>query len=434
MSSHLHPASFIAKALTLLRTPLAAGVLLFVIFLTFYHATGMVLRDSGAHQRDDVFFRCDTSRALKDITGNRTESHVYTAAHPCFVLFTNPFGNSLMNQLKKWHGIKRAEAGPLAVIWVSSVAGAGIVVLACFFFHGMGAPLVRSVLYASLLGCSSTQMFFSSVPETYIFSALGLMAVAWLAARPKPVGALSWQVACCYAFANLTSSIMQVGIWTLARFWKQGPLSRVLLWTTRSMVITIVALMLLSLLQKWIYPHTFIFFLPASIKEQTVWLEFENLQQAVSNARILLQHLFISNILGPEPVQQIFRDKPMASIEAGSWSMFQPALMMFSLWALILLAAMSSMFSRKIYSPPFIAALCCLAFSFCFFFIFGNDRMLYSATWTLYTVMVVGLGLEGLLQSRSKLALPFTGLLAIFVLLQAHHNWQFLHKIEALVK
>lgn len=405
-----------------------------VVFLTLYHHTGLKLKESEMYSRNDVFFRTDTYRSLLDMVGERTGSRGRTSVHPIFVMSHQPVGELLTDYYRTKPGIKKFEARKLASIVMTSVAGTGTVLFIYATLMAMGIPLLRSMLFAAMLGASATQMFFSSAPETYVFSSLGLAAVAYCAVRSR-TGHVGFQLASVYAVGCLTSNLVPVALWCAARHWQGWSgwwklIHRVAL----ALVITIGLLIVLSVIQKWIYPKAAYFFVPSSALDEVGWLYWENFKTPFMTVRVLLQHLWLSNFIGPEPVLQMFMDKPMASIERGHWASFQPALVLFVAWSLFLLTSASSLFSRATYTASFLAALGCLAFNFIFHSVFGNDRMLYSADWTLYSVLAVAWGFEVFLRRFPVMARASTVLLALLVIAVMMHNWRFLDKILAVVQ
>ncbi|MDB6117009.1 MAG: hypothetical protein JWO08_790 [Verrucomicrobiaceae bacterium] len=230
----------------------------------------------------------------------------------------------------------------------------------------------------------------------------------------------------------LTTNIALVGLWALARFWRL-PVKDLVVKLVKVMAVTVALTVALSLVQAAIYPDSKIFFMPSSVARETGWLDWTRLRHPIDNTRVLLQHLWLSNIIGPEPVRTIMFGKPMASIEAGSWAMVSPSLPLLALWVMLLAGAATSLFRREFYRPVLVAALAVLAFNFAFFFIFGNDRMLYAALWTSTSVFVVAAGVELLLKRRPGLVPVMTVLLPVLVAGMAWHNWHFLGKLAALV-
>ncbi|MDB6074749.1 MAG: hypothetical protein JWO89_2389 [Verrucomicrobiaceae bacterium] len=411
---------------------MSVQALLFLVFVIFYHFAAQQIVRTPMYERDDVFFRADTTRALKDIAGDRTQKHVHTTGHPNFVILNQPLGSTLRDKIKRSHpGMTKPEAVRRASIFMTSVAGAATVALFGALLLANGLPRMRAGLFAAVFGCSATQMFYASTPETYIFSALGLTAVAFLASR-REVSEGWWQAASVYAWSMLTTNIALVGLWALARFW-QLPIKDLAVKLAKVMAVTVALTVALSLVQAAIYPDSKIFFMPSSVARETGWLDWTRLQHPIANTRVLLQHLWLSNIIGPEPVRTIMFGKPMASIEAGTWAMVAPSLPLLGLWIMLLAGAATSLFRREFYQPMILAALAVLAFNFAFFFIFGNDRMLYAALWTSTSVFVVATGVELLLKRRPGLVPVMTVLLPVLVAGMAWHNWHFLGKLAALV-
>ena len=406
---------------------------LFVFFFAFYFNTGEKLYDTPVYDRGDVFFRADTRRAWRDMVGDRTSSHVHTSGHPNFVIFHQPVGYGLTVGIKKVFGGKKLRASKMASILMTASAAAGTVTLFYLLLLANGIPVVRGVLFSCVLGFSTVQVFYGAVPETYVFSALGLTAVAFLACR-RDLGEPWWQLAAVYAWSALTTNIVLIGIWALVRHW-QRPLLACVRKVAVSIAITIALVVALNVVQRLIYPGTVLFFHSQSVAKESSWLYWENLQEPLKHARILLQHQWISNIIAPEPVRTFpfGPDAPMASVEAGTWDMLRPAWPLFTVWCMVLVYAATSLFNRRFYTPAVLGALGVMVFNFFFFFVFGHDRMLYAALWTSISVFLVAAGCETLLQRKPAMSKPLMILLMVLIIGQAWHNWHFLGKIAALV-
>ena len=427
-----------ARALNLLRLLArrlcSISFLLFAVFFAIYFQAGGKLRNSGVYDRDDVFFRADTRRAWRDMIGDRTSSHVHTSGHPNFVIFHQPVGYGLAAAVKEQFGGKRGDASRTASILMTAAASAGTVSLFYLMLLANGIPLSRAAAFSCVLGLSAVQLFYGAVPETYVFSALGLTAVAFLACRPE-IGGVWWQVAAVYAWSALTTNIVTVGIWALVRNWRR-PLVACMTKVAVILAIPFAIVVVINVVQRLIYPGTVLFFHSHSVAKESHWLYWENLQEPLKHARILLQHQWISNIIAPEP-ERTFpfgTDAPMASIEAGTWDRFRPAWPLFTIWSIILACAMTALFDRRFFQPAILGALAVMVFNFFFFFIFGHDRMLYAALWTSISLFLVAAGCEHFIRSRPAAAKLLAGLLTLLIIGQAWHNWHFLGKITALVK
>ena len=418
----LHPTCLLALLLTLGSSLL-------------YWNTSAKFKDSAVYERQDVFFRSDSRRVYNDLILKREASHSNTSAHPTFVLFHQPLGFTLANWVKSQNkGMPIETARRYAARSMTVAAGALCVTGFFVTLLTLGLCRTRAALFSALFACSNTAIFFASIPETYVFSALGLIAIASHAIHRPSTHEGWWLASSLYAIGNLTSSVVQVGIWSLCRYAGQGSnLTRVLWHSLRSGLIAVLLLISLSLVQKAIYPSTTLFFLPKSVVGQSAWLTWENLKTPLHTSGIVLQHLIHTNIVAPQPVRTTFNGQPMGSIEKGTWDTLRPAFPLHAAWSLILLGGIGGLCRRSALTPPVLAALGCLLFSALFFAVFGNDRMLYSAIWTPFTLLLVAAGWETWLRTRPQLALGFAALLPLFILAQAIHHWRFLDTLLALV-
>lgn len=408
---------------------------LFICFYAVYFNAGQKLRDTPVFDRGDVFFRADTRRAWRDIVGERTSAHVHTSGHPNFVIFSQPLGSALTTIVKKEYKCTKNDAAKTASMLITSALSAGTVAFLFLLLGVNGVPKLRATLYAGVLGFSTVGLFYGAAPETYSASAFGLTAAAYLACR-RDIGEPWWHVAALYAWSALTTNIVILGIWALVRHWQSQP---VVAWLRRvavSIAISAALVVAVALVQKAIYPGTVLFFASHSVAKESHWLYPERLQKPVETSRVLLQHQWISNIIAPEPERQtpFFPDQPMASIESGTWDKFAPSWPIFALWSLVLLGALPALGDKRFYSPAILGALAVLGFNFCFFFIFGHDRMLYAALWTSISVFLVSMGWESLIRRVPAMSVAAAVLLIVLLPWQAIHNWHFMDKIAALVK
>ena len=149
--------------------------LLFAFCFALYLVGGARLAATPMFERDNVFFRSDTQRAFVDLTGSRAEDHRRTSTHPVFVLLHNPLGQGLA-QLFAAAGAEREAARERAALLLTAAAGALAAALGFRLLRLLGVPAARAALFAAILGASSAHWAFASIPETWIFSALGAHA------------------------------------------------------------------------------------------------------------------------------------------------------------------------------------------------------------------------------------------------------------------
>ena len=418
----------------MLRAAAYIPLALFVCFFAICFNAGQKLRSTPVYDRGDVFFRADTRRAWRDIIGERTGAHLHTSGHPNFVIFSQPLGFALTTIVKKQYKCAKSDAGKTASMLITSALSAGTVVFLYLLLGANGVPAVRGVLYSCVLGLSAVGLFYGAVPETYSASAFGITAVAYLACR-RDLGEPWWHVAALYAWSALTTNIVTIGIWALVRHCRMP----VAAWFRRvalSLAISAALVVTVALVQRVIYPGTLLFFASHAVARESHWLYPERFQKPFETSRILLQHQWVSNIIAPEPekLAPLRPTEPMASIESGTWDKFAPSWPLFALWAVLLLCAVPALADRRFYTPAVLGALAVLGFNFCFFFIFGHDRMLYAALWTSMSVFILAMGWESLIRRVRWFAKIVPPLLLVLLVGQARHNWQFLEKIAALVK
>jgi hypothetical protein len=403
--------------------------LFWLLLLAGYRTAAVQTAESPLYIRDNVCFRSDTKRALGDLAGSRLQKHKNTTGHPIFVLFHQPFGNAIREIYRSMDKrLKPPAASRLAGPWVTAAAGAGAVVLLFCCLQCL-LPARLSLWFSLIFAASASTMFYASVPETYIFSCLGICALAWVAVRQDKGGGLAWQAAVVYAVSNLTINLVPAAIWSCVRFRGAGWWKRAFL----AFLVSGAALVILSLVQRAIYPQTALFFLPGSVSREAGWLTWEHLSTPWQTLRILLQHLFVTNIIAPEPVLVEVLGLPMASVEAGSWSMIQPALPLVLLWIVVLGTALWGLRHRAALTAPVLASLAVLGFNLVFFSVFGHDRMLYVALWTPMTILVVAAGTGAFLRQYPTMMGLWECLLVLLSLGMAWHHWFFLEKLTALV-
>jgi hypothetical protein len=409
--------------------------LLFLLWIPIYWASSNVLKDSGVYVSDDVMFRADTKRAYHDMVGEREGRHHHTSGHPNYVIFHQPLGAALRAGQEMWDSkTLRRDSKKIASMLLSSTAGAGAVALLAALLLSIGMNRWTAALFACVLGFSTSHLIFASIPETYIFSALGLTSLGYLSAN-RDKSSRWWQLGAVYAASNLTTNLMNVGVWAMVRKWDVS--SSFWLWIKRiaiSVTASIALLIALNIVQRLIYPNTTLFFLPSAVAKESGWATLERLQNPVLHGSILLKHLFITNIVAPLPMIAKPFGIAMASIEEAGWPQMQSAAPLLGLWSAFLLLASAGLWQRDLRNPLVLGTVALLIFNAIFFLFFGHDRMLYTGLWTHLTVMLVAFGCHSATQVWPRLSKIQPWALAIFVCGQAINNWGFLHQVLAITK
>jgi hypothetical protein len=408
--------------------------LLFACCFALYLAGGARLAATPMFERDNVFFRSDTHRVFVDLTGSRSDDHRRTSTHPVFVLLHNPLGQGLA-RLFAAAGSEPEAARRRASLLLTATGGALAAALGFLLLRALGVSAARAAFFAAILGASSSHWVFASIPETWIFSALGLTAAALAAVRP---GAREWrfQLAAVYSIAVVTTNLVPVAILALLRGAGAGTssVSAALRRGARSTALALGLTAALALLQQAVYPTTALFFLPGSVTKETKWVKWSHwLERPGTTVKILVRHLAVDNLAAPEAANSPHDGLPMASIEEAGRPHYRSRLGVLAAWGAVLAVALRGALRRELFRPPLLAALAILGFDFAFHSFFGNDRFLYSCGWTVFTIAAVAVAFDAGAPRGGRWGAAATALLALFLALQLASNWRFLGELATAV-
>jgi hypothetical protein len=411
-------------------------VLLFLGFFALYFATSAAFQATGELVHNDLFFNADTRRVFNDLTRPERDIHGKSSGvHPAFVLLHRPLIGLLRWGFRKG-GQQKPEALRSAARALTGLAGALSVSLAFLLLRRLGVHPGRAAVFAAVFGASTSQWVFSSIPETWIFTGLGIAAVAIVAARP---GAPEWQfqLAAVYCLSILTTNLVPVGIFALLRHGWRSP--RGWLRAAASAGLTLAIVVVLNLAQTTRYPMTESFYRPSSVARERGKIRLENWTQKRrrgETAEILLRHLWVANVVAPEAYATPHRGHPswtMAQIEGSGWGRDASRAGAFAAWLVILGIAGPAAGDSRFYNGWCLSALACLAWNFGLLSIFGDDRMLYACSWTLFSVGIVAWGFDATVRRHAWLEQVSWVLLGIFVAWQIGSNGRFLGDLRALV-
>jgi hypothetical protein len=147
---------------------LAAGFC--VWWVTGLHEHIQTLTDSRA---DDVWFEADVARVYYDMTSPGANHH-RTNVHPLFPLLTIP----LVGGCVKVFGLSKMQA-----VRVLIAAGAALwIALFYTLLRLLRCRRLDAVVFSLVAASSAGAMFWSAIPETYLFGSLTIIAVLVIAA------------------------------------------------------------------------------------------------------------------------------------------------------------------------------------------------------------------------------------------------------------
>lgn len=374
-----------------------AAALGFAGFLATHLYLGSAIARTGILHYFNVLFQSDCPRVIADLTSTDTE-HFRTAVHPLFVLFFNPVGVFLT---------RVTGSQELAGRLLSSVLGAATVVLAAEFFIAAGLGLVRSWLWACILGFSTAPLFWSSAPECSVFSgaALVLMSLLTLVRRDRLASSVAAGVLVLgTTLSNFAQAILlfRAGVRP-----GRGRMVRVGLFATIVLAFAIG----LSIAQRILYPTAVWFFVPAPYAEDIGYLAKLDAPALVAErAALVADHLLLFNIVAPRPhvvpldttlTDAVVRNirallparlpPPQITFEAhGLATMYREGGLAVFLWiALTVLAVVRARKSRM--TPIRSALLLCIAFNGALHLLYGDALFVYAPDWTFAVVASVAL-------------------------------------------
>lgn len=354
--------------------------LLFLMLLVLAGATASWIGADRVHTQgsraSNVWFQADVSRVYDNMTRRRS-NHYRTKVHPIFSIATNPPVKLLKKAgLDKERAVRTLMAGA-AGLWLAILYG----VLRAF---GLRRP--DAVVFAGLAAVSSSAVFWSTVPETYIFGSTTLLLLMGFAAYASTRKfASGWFV----GFSALSLS-MTVTNWMagLLVTWLNNP------WR-RSVRITLDAFLLITLvwaLQHAFFPGTEFFLL--SLEERNYMLV-----EAAGGLAEKLTGFFFHPMVMPlvpildnpsQPAWPLFSIQfaPIGSTGALGWAMTL-------LWIGLLAFGIRALLSRGALDKPRIALGLLVFGQLALHLVYGEETFLYSLHWLPLLVIVAGIGTLG---------------------------------------
>ncbi len=151
---------------------------LFISFQQLYFWHGKHDLSEGAFYRFDVIYGWDTPRVIDDMVdpGHNARGNV----HPLFTVVAKPLAAVFSRGF-------RLSKGTTAVAVVSILAAASVVFM-MLCSRIWGAALPESAMFAAIFGASTIVSFGGSIPETGIFSLLGILLALVLSIRSLVYG------------------------------------------------------------------------------------------------------------------------------------------------------------------------------------------------------------------------------------------------------
>jgi hypothetical protein len=369
-----------------------AGLLLSLLFFSAYFIFAQSLNFPGFYTRDQ-YFETDISDWIARLAASQTNGILpVRAVHPAVLLFLRP----IVWLLSLLLNADRLQAAFL----LSAMAGAACVFIIWLIVKGRTGSTFHALLSASLLGASASHLLLSSMLETYIFSALALLAFCLLMHNDRtslrstvPLGIVIFGI----TVTNLAQACIL--------YFLKSPRTKVVF----QFLLAVVSLtLLLNILQVKLYPFAKPLYDPSNLlSEQKYGSNPFEARQWKERLHLIARSVLLYGVVAPTPhilkeelgatvpnfrtfkvangELQVAGYKGFADIVAKTWIVL--------LGAAILLFVFDLFTSPRNMTYPISLALC-MGFSFALHFLYGDDPMLYSPNWVYALVLFVSASFE----------------------------------------
>jgi hypothetical protein len=376
-----------------------AGIFLSLLYFLTYFILTQSLNFPG-YNTVDQYFDADISSWISRLTfspGN--EMPDIRAVHPAIMIILRPVVG-LVSILMNGNKLQ-------AVFFLSALTGALCVFLVWLIAKNATGDTTYSLIVASLLGASASHLLFSSMLETYIFSALALIVFCYLVISDRasletmiPMGIIIFGI----TVTNLAQAC-------ILYFFKKPRIKIMLTFILTVVIVTI----LLNVLQVNLYKNAYQILKPANLtfEQRYMHRQIDSPWRLRGRVNLVGRAILLYGIVAPDPyilMEELGTNVPnfrtfkitigefhvagykgLADIVAYSW--------------MAVLGLAFSLFIVDLFKTPRqmafpISLLLCMGFNFALHFFYGDDVMLYSPDWVYALVLFVSLSLGKWAQNR----------------------------------
>jgi hypothetical protein len=394
-----------------------AGLIVALLFFLVYFYIGLRLNPAHVDTVDNYLDADNSSwmHRIADPDGSQLEMR---GPHPFAYLVFRPFGLFL--------NFFTADFA-LSAILLNTFAGALCVFFGWLYFKRQTLNSVYALIMACLLGLGTSQFFFSSVVETYIFSALFLIVFFVLLQRTETSDGNLVMVALITFGITLTNFVQ-----SFIGFFVSRPRVKEVI---RFAGLTLSFGILLGMVQAARYPSSTLFFLPsgARAEEEFAFSVFtEPSWRVIGRLILLVRTVLLYAVVAPKPY--VFTTEVGGTFPRFNFFKISPEIFSYSsysglgnvlilVWAAFLFAAgvlfvLDILRTRKIDIRLGLAL--CVLFNFVLHYFYGYEPFLYSADWAYALIFFVGLSLSSFADNKILQLGMFAFLLGLAV-----NQWHF---------
>jgi len=344
-------------------------------------------------QAPSVWFEADTGRVYNNMT-ERGGTHYRTKVHPLFSIATAP----LVYALQKVGIDKDVAVRGL----IAFTAGVALVVFFCTL-RILNFPIFDSTVFSVLTGVSASAMFFSTIPETFLFGGTTILAVLMFTAiSERRSFSSSFYIGISALSLSMTVTNWMAGIAsTLANHSPQR--------TVRITIDAFVVVTVLWAVQHAIFPTAEFFLFSA---EERHYVFDKNAGGVLEKSTVF----FLHSVVMPEfrVSENLWTDDwPSLSVQHSSINFDSPLkLAITTSWILTLAFGLLGMWKDPNHRKFKVVIAAILGGQFVLHMVYGDETFLYSLHWTPLLIMVAAFGLT-LPYRKWIVALTFVSLFGV---------------------
>ena len=375
------------------RAALLVGALLFALAFSVYAPIAVRFAGTAAYEYNDLLFEIDARRVIQDMT-DPGGNHRRTSVHPIYVLLVNPLG-TLLTRL--------TGSGRVAAALLTASLGALGVALAYRYFLLRGGRHLNGVALAALFALTASQLLFSTVPDYESLAVCGLLLTYLLFTTSLSrglCGRIPWVLAGVLCLGVTTTNFVQTLICygIASRSGQERPPLRSWVARLAAYALTVLGIVVvLSLLQKAIYPTSELFFQPqAYVREAYSFLSPLVLERPLFVLAQLLKYAFLINVVAPVPTHHIVGNQLVLRFsDSVAYSPLGAAGV--ALWALLLAAGAVGVATARHERRLGLGILLCLLFNLALHAVYGvgtrktlHELFMFTGNFTFLVFMTLG--------------------------------------------
>jgi hypothetical protein len=290
------------KPLGRLSQTLPALIIFLLSFVLIFFATGYFPPTRFHLGLDNVWFDADVPRYLCQMVDRYANDHWRNKVHPLFSFLSYPIPNLL--------AAIQIEIGMAVRVQVALIPAVGM----AFLFSALRLVSLSSLNAMLLTGIaltSSSSFMWFTIPESYAYTFMAFSIVLYLGAREanqEKVALTNWVAGTALAF-SVTVTNLAVALFILLQL-------RGIKRTVRIVILAVAVVGILSVLQRFIFPSSGLFFLPAAVQEEATFF----VSLSVDRIRQVLSILYLGGVVMPDFSQHaINATETVLTVQQATW-------------------------------------------------------------------------------------------------------------------